>query len=79
MTDDAKFKTMFDACADLRARMVREHARSEEDLLMLASNMAFQAALIYRQLGGAEHVAQQFYAMADNEAAARPTPETQGG
>lgn len=69
-----EFADMFAHVGDFRAKTVREKCSSNEHLIMLASQLAYQAALIYEQVGGKKLVAAQFYNMAD-KAVIEPSTE----
>lgn len=63
-----EFEEMFRHVADFRARTIADMCESDEDHMMLASQLAFQAIVIYRHFGGNQLAAAQLYAMADKEA-----------
>ena len=70
----ADIDEIFRCVAGFRADVVREKCRSNDDLLMLASQFAFQAAQIYEKIGGQHLVAAQFYAVADKAAGTASPP-----
>ena len=61
-------ETLLPIVAEKRAQMIREHCKDDSDALALATAFALQAAVIWRELGGNENVAMQFYALADGAA-----------
>jgi hypothetical protein len=67
--DMTKFNAISHSAQEFRVRMVLEHVRSEDDLVMLSSQLLFEAVTLWRALGGPEHAAAQLYAAADAEAA----------
>lgn len=67
MRDTAFLETALREANDLHASLVRR-AKSEEDLVAIASVFAEEAAAVYRAMGGGRMVAAQFYRIADNAA-----------
>ena len=59
-----KQQDVINRVADFRAKLCAE-ARSDDDLVLIASQLAFQASVIYRERGGPNQAAMQFYRFAD--------------
>ena len=57
---------MFKAVEELRAKMITEHCKNKDDDLKLASYFAWQAILIYNELGGPKLVADRFSQIAED-------------
>ena len=72
MDSEALIKTLMPEVAEHRARLVKRHCKTEEDLIAMATIYAMQAHKIWQEMGGEKLAAAQFYAWADRCAAPSP-------
>lgn len=61
------FDHAYQKACEARVALCKQCA-TKDDLLAVATAFAFQAGIIWEQMGGAEHAAQQLYAAADRMA-----------
>ena len=59
-----EFEHAYEQACNARVELCKE-CKTAEDLLAVATAFAFQAGIIWEELGGANHAAQQLYAAAD--------------
>ena len=68
-----QFEYAYAKACKTRADLCRQ-CKTNEDLLLVATAFAFQAGIIWEEMGGAEHAAHQLYAAADRMASKASTP-----
>lgn len=61
-------KTALDEVQALSISLIRR-CKSEDDAMVIATALAFEAEMIWTELGGSRHAAAQFYHLADKCAA----------
>lgn len=63
--NEAMFKEARSQCEGFRRRFVAERCTTAGDLTYLASALAYQAEVVWKNIGSVGYAAEQFYAIAD--------------
>ncbi len=65
MTGETLVAKLLSEVSVQRAKMVKEHCRTDEDMIAVATVFATQAYVIWRKMGGEKMAAKQFQAWSD--------------